>query len=60
MTFFVFYVDDILFIGNDVGMLQSTKVWLSSRFLMKDMGEVFYIFGIQIYRDRFKRMFGFI
>ncbi|KZV56006.1 hypothetical protein F511_12705 [Dorcoceras hygrometricum] len=43
VTFLVLYVDDILLIGNDVGMLQSTKVWLSSRFSMKDMGEASYI-----------------
>ncbi|XP_073133292.1 uncharacterized protein [Henckelia pumila] len=39
-------------------MLQSTKVWLSSKFLMKDMGEASYILGIKIYRDRSKRMLG--
>ncbi|XP_073130816.1 uncharacterized protein [Henckelia pumila] len=41
-----------------IGMLQSTKVWLSSKFLMKDMGEASYILGIKIYRDRSKRMLG--
>ena len=30
VTFVVIYVDDILFIGNDVGMLQSTRTWLSN------------------------------
>ncbi|XP_073139007.1 uncharacterized protein [Henckelia pumila] len=39
-------------------MLQSTKVWLSSKFLMKDMGEASYILGIKIYRDRSKMMLG--
>ena len=29
ITFLVLYVDDILLIGNDVGMLTSVKVWLS-------------------------------
>ncbi|XP_073121893.1 uncharacterized protein [Henckelia pumila] len=58
VTFLVLYVDDILLIGNDVGMLQSTKIWLSGRFSMKDLGEASYILGIQIYRDRSKRMIG--
>ena len=29
VTFLVLYVDDILLIGNDVGMLTTVKVWLS-------------------------------
>ena len=39
MVFLVFYVDDILLIGNDVGLLSSVKIWLSTQFLMKDLGE---------------------
>ena len=56
VTFFVLYVDDIFFIENDIFMLISIKVWLSKEFSMKDLGEVSYIFGIKVYRDRFKRM----
>ena len=56
VTFLVLYVDDILLIGNDVGMLQATKVWLSTNFSMKDLGEASYILGIKIYRDRSKRI----
>ena len=52
------YVDDILLIGNDVGMLTYVKVWLSKTFSMKDLGEVTYILGIQVYRDRSKRIIG--
>ena len=29
IVFLIFYVDDILIIGNDVGTLSSVKVWLS-------------------------------
>ena len=29
VIFVVFYVDDILLIGNDVGVMSSVKVWLS-------------------------------
>ncbi|XP_077232489.1 uncharacterized protein LOC143869816 [Tasmannia lanceolata] len=38
VTFLVLYVDDIVLIGNDVGMLSNTKLWLSSTFAMKDLG----------------------
>ncbi|KAL2246150.1 UNVERIFIED_CONTAM: Retrovirus-related Pol polyprotein from transposon TNT 1-94 [Sesamum indicum] len=33
------FVDDILLIGNDVKMLSDTKIWLSTQFSMKDLGE---------------------
>ena len=39
MTFLLLYVDDILLIGNDVGMLSSVKAWVSKNFSMKDLGE---------------------
>ena len=52
------YVDDILIIGNDVGMLSTVKTWLSRHFSIKDLGEASYILGIIIYRDRSKRMLG--
>lgn len=52
------YVDDILIIGNDVGMLSTIKTWLSKHFSIKDLGEASYILEIQIYRDRSKRMLG--
>jgi len=58
IAFLVLYVDDILLIGNDVGLLSKIKVWLSSKFSMKDLGEPAYILGIRIYRDRTKRLIG--
>ena len=48
-----------LLIGNNVSILQSVKIWLSNNFSMKDLGEVTYISGIEIYRDRSKRLLGF-
>ncbi|KAL0401808.1 UNVERIFIED_CONTAM: hypothetical protein Slati_4210700 [Sesamum latifolium] len=54
VAYLVFYVDDILLIGNDVKMLGDIKAWLSTQFSMKDMGEASYILGIKIYRDRFE------
>ena len=58
VTFVVLYVDDILLIGNDVGMLQSTRTLLSNQFSMKDLGDAFFILEIKIYRDRSRRMIG--
>ena len=58
VTFLILYVDDILLLGNDIGMLSSVKLWLSNTFSMKDLGEATYILGIHIYRDRAKRTIG--
>ncbi|KAL0444613.1 UNVERIFIED_CONTAM: Retrovirus-related Pol polyprotein from transposon RE2 [Sesamum latifolium] len=58
VAYIVFYVDDILLIGNDVKMLGDIKAWLSTQFSMKDMGEASYILGIKIYMDRSRRMLG--
>ena len=53
--FLVIYVDDILLIGNNKDLLSKTKNWLSERFQMKDLGDVCYVLGIQIIRDRKNR-----
>ena len=58
ITFLVLYVDDIILISNDVGAMSSIKVWLSSHFAMKDLGEASYILGIKLFRDRKKRLLG--
>ena len=55
VTFLVLYVDDILLIGNDVGAMQSIKIWFSSHFAMKDLGEASYILRIKLFRGRKKR-----
>ncbi|KAL0451323.1 UNVERIFIED_CONTAM: Copia protein [Sesamum latifolium] len=58
VAYLVLYVDDILFIRNDVKILGDIKAWLSTQLSMKDMGEASYILGIKIYRDRSRRMLG--
>ena len=58
VVFLVLYVDDILIIENDIPTLQSVKTWLEKCFTMKDLGEASCILGIQIYRDRSKRLIG--
>ena len=50
----VLYVDDILLASSDKRMLHKTKGFLSSNFEMKDLGEAFYVMGIEIHRDRTK------
>ena len=54
----VLYVDDILLIGNDVGVMSSVKIWLSNQFDMKDLGEANFILGIKLWRDCNNRMLG--
>ena len=42
------YVDDILIIGNNYEMIQSTKKVLTIKFDMKDLGVADVILGIKI------------
>ena len=42
-------MDDILLIGNDVGMLSTVKIWLANIFDMKDPGEASYTLGIKLF-----------
>src|SRR3954462_6414138 len=58
VAFLILYVDDILLIGNDIDLLNSVKSYLNSKFSMKDLGEASYILGINIYRDRSRRLIG--
>ena len=56
VIFLVLYINDILLIENKIPALQSIKLWLSSQFYMKDLGEVSCILGMNIYRDRSRRI----
>jgi hypothetical protein len=58
VVFLVLYVDDILLIRNDILMLEVVKSSLRKGFSMKDLGEVAYILGIKIHRDRSNRLIG--
>jgi hypothetical protein len=58
VVFLVLYVDDILLIRNDIPMMEAIKSSLRKSFSMKDLGEVVYILGIKIYRDRSNRLIG--
>ena len=50
------YVDDILLIGNDIGLLFDVKKWLVKKFQMKDLGQASYVLRIQIIRDHKNRL----
>jgi len=56
--FLILYVDDILLATNDLGLLSETKRFLSNNFEMKDMGEAYYVIGIEIFRDRSHGLLG--
>ena len=45
-------MDDILLAISDVNLLLETKMFLSSNFDMKDLGEASFVLGIEIHRDR--------
>jgi hypothetical protein len=49
-------MNDILMIGNDISLMESVKSSLMKVFSMKDLSDVSYVLGIQIYRDRSKRL----
>ena len=40
VMFLVLYVVDIILIGNDIGVMSSVKIWLSSQFDMKDWAKL--------------------
>ena len=49
------YVDDLLIIGNNMSVVNEFKRQISAQFTMKDLGEVKYILGWHIHRDRANR-----
>ena len=56
--FLVLYVDDILLVSSDLGLLHETEEFLYENFKMKDIGEASYVIGIEIHRDRSCRTLG--
>ena len=49
--FLALYVNVILLIINDVGLLHETKRFLATKFEMKDIRDISFVLGIQILRD---------
>jgi len=58
ICFLVSYVDDILLAVNNQGLLNEVKQFLSKNFDMKDMGDVSYVIGIKIHRDKPRGILG--
>ena len=48
----VLNVDDILLANSDISLFHETKRFLSNNFEMKDLGNAYFVLGIQIHRDR--------
>jgi hypothetical protein len=46
------YVDDILWFNNNTEMLKKEKEDLARRFKVDDMGEVSYVLGMSVKRNR--------
>ena len=52
ICFLVLYVNDILLVTNDKGLLYEVKQFLSKNFDMKDIGEASYVIDIKIHKER--------
>jgi hypothetical protein len=50
------YVDDLMIISNDLPLLRRKKRQLMSTFKMKDLGEIHWFLGLEITRDRARRL----
>jgi len=57
LTFIALYVDDIIVIASDVDVVK-TKLELSKRFQMKDMGPLHYILGITCIQNQLNGKIG--
>ena len=58
VIFLIFYIYDILLIGNDVGDLFTVKIWFANYFDMKELGQASYILGIKLLRGRQNNILG--
>ena len=50
------YVDDTIIASNDINTLKEEKLNLSQRFEMDDRGELHYLLGMCVKRDRKKKI----
>lgn len=48
----VLYVNNILFVNNDIDLLYKTKMFLIKNFKIVDINELAYVIMIKIFKDR--------
>ena len=53
--YLVLYVDDMLLDGNNMEVIKEVEMKISSKFDMKDIGSINFIFGMEIKRNRVDR-----
>ena len=56
VVFIGVYVDDTIFMSNDKAVLDAEKAKISSKFAMDDRGEIHFILGMEVRRDRAKKI----
>ena len=52
----ILYVDDLIIAGNNKKQINNFKTSISSKFKMKDLGTLKWILGMEVQRDRAKRI----
>jgi len=50
------YVDDLIITGNASHLIEDIKIQLAHSFEMKDLGEIHYCLGLEIWREGSKTM----
>ena len=50
------YVDDLIITGSASHLIEDIKIQLSQSFEMKDLGEIHYCLGLEIWREGNKTM----
>ena len=50
------WVDDLMIFGKDIADIEDLKERLSEEYEMKDLGELKYFLGIQVHRDRERKL----
>jgi hypothetical protein len=56
VVFIGVYVDDTIFMSNDTAVLEAEKARISSEFAMDDRGEIHFILGMEVKRDRARKI----
>ena len=50
------WVDDLIIFGKDMASINALKAQLNEEYEMKDIGELKYFLGIQVHRDRERKI----